>query len=313
MKFLEIVAQAAVVLTEGAVIERLRRDPSVSLDPDILHANFVYDAAGRERLGALYRQYLDIGRTAGLPLVLCTPTWRANPDRVQAAGTRSLDEVNREGVWFVRSLQGEYGMYAEQVFIGGLMGCRGDAYRAAEALPAQEAAVFHTPQVGALADGGVDFLIGATLPAFSEALGMARAMSDCGLPYILSFVLRPDGVLLDGTPLEKAVAEIDDAVLPPPAFYMANCVHPDAFRSALRVAVQRAPKVQHRVIGLQGNTSERPPEALEQLPVLEGMDPDGFAEAMAGVRTEFGTRVLGGCCGTDDRHIAALARRMTQI
>ncbi len=313
MKFLEIVAQAAVVLTEGAVIERLRRDPAVSLDPHLLHANFVYEPGGRERLGTLYRQYLEIGRRTGLPLILCTPTWRANPERVQAAGTRSLDEVNREGVWFVRSLQGEYGMYAEQVFIGGLLGCRGDAYRAAEALPAAEAAAFHAPQVGALAEGGVDFLMGATLPAFSEALGMARAMEGFGLPYILSFVLRPDGVLLDGTPLEKAVAGIDGGTQRPPAFYMANCVHPTTFRSALRVAVQRVPKVQHRVIGLQGNTSERPPEALEQLPGLEEMDPDDFAEAMAGVRAEFGTRVLGGCCGTDDRHIAALARRMTQV
>jgi homocysteine S-methyltransferase len=312
MTFLELIAQAAAVLTEGSIIERLRRDPAVALDPHVLHAHLVYEAEGRGRLGALYRQHLDIGRAAGLPLILGTPTWRANPERLAAAGTRRVEEVNREGVWFVRSLQGEYGLYAEQVFIGGLMACRGDAYRPAEALPAADAAAFHAPQARALAEGGADFLLAATLPALSEALGMARAMGECGLPYALSFVLRPDGGLLDGTPLEKAVEEIDNRTVPPPAFYLANCVHPRTFSAALRLAGQRAPGVRHRVIGLQGNTSERPPESLDQLPVLDEMDPDGFAEAMAAVRREFGTRVLGGCCGTDDRHIAALARRLVR-
>ncbi|MBI4537777.1 MAG: homocysteine S-methyltransferase family protein [candidate division NC10 bacterium] len=312
MKFLEVVAQAVGILTEGAIVERLRRDPTVNLDPHILHAGFVYDAGGRQQLGALYRQYLDIGRMAGLPFIVCTPTWRANPERVEAAGTRSLAEVNREGVWFIRSLQGEYGLYAEQIFIGGLMGCRGDAYRPADALPAEAAAAFHAPQAGALAEGGVDFLMAATLPAFSEALGMGRSMAESGLPYVLSFVLRPDGALLDGTPLETAMAEIDDVVLPAPAFYMANCVPPSTFRSAMRVALRRAPGIRHRVIGLQGSTSERPPETLEQLPDLDSMEPEAFAEAMGDVRKEFGTRILGGCCGTDDRHIAALARCMTK-
>jgi homocysteine S-methyltransferase len=312
MTFLEIVAQSAVILTEGAVIERLRRDPGVRLDPFLLHAGFVYEAAGRERLAALYRQYLEIGRGAGLPFLVCTPTWRANPDRVAAAGARSLEEINREGVWFVRALQGECGPYAERVFVGGLLGCRGDAYRPEQALSAEAAAAFHAPQAAALAEGGADVLVAATLPACAEAMGMARALGASGLPYVLSFVLRPEGVLLDGTPLEVAVAEIDDAVLPPPAFYMANCVHPAVFRTAMRTAARRAAGIRHRVIGLQGNTSERAPEALEGLPDLEAMDPEAFAEAMEAVRTEFGTRLLGGCCGTDDRHLAALAARVVR-
>jgi homocysteine S-methyltransferase len=307
MKFPEIVAQAPLVLTEGAVIERLRRDPAVALDPHLLHAGLLYDPAGRERLGAIYRQYLEIGRASGLPMLLGTPTWRANPERAVAAG-RVAEEVNREGAWFLRAILGEFGLYAERLFVGGLLGCRGDAYRATEALSAEEAARFHTPQAEALAEGGVDFLMGATLPACSEALGMARALGGTGLPYVLSFVLRPDGTLLDGTPLATAIAEIDDAALPPPAFYMANCVHPRTFGAAMRAAVGLHAGVRYRCIGLQGNSSELPPEVLEGLPEVDAMDPEQYAEAVAAIHREFGTRVLGGCCGTDDGHIAALAR-----
>jgi len=309
MRFQETVAQAAVVLTEGAVIERLRRDPAVALDPHLLHAGLVYDPAAGERLGAIYRQYLEIGRAAGLPMLLGTPTWRANPERAAAAG-RAMAEVNQEGVWFLRAILGEVGLYAERVFVGGLVGCRGDAYQPEEALSAAEAARFHTPQAEALAAGGVDFLMGATLPAYSEALGLARALGDTGLPYVLSFVLRPDGTLLDGTPLATAIAEIDDALLPPPAFYMANCVHPRTFAAAMRAAMGLAGDVRYRCIGLQGNSSELPPELLEGLPELDGMDPERYAEALVEIRREFGTRVLGGCCGTDERHLAALARRL---
>lgn len=313
MKLLELVAQAATVLTEGSLIERLRREPAVRLDPHLLHAGFVYGAEERERLGALYRQYLEIGRDADLPMIVGTPTWRANPERAEAAGGRSVEELNREGAWFLRAIQGEYGRYAERVFIAGMLGPRGDAYRAGEALSAPEAVAFHAPQARALAEGGADFLLAATLPACSEALGMARAMGQVGLPYVLSFVLRPDGTLLDGTPLGTAVAEIDDAVMPPPAFYLANCVHPETFRHALRAAIRQAPGVQHRLIGLQANTSEQPPETLDNLPGLDAMEPETFAAAMVEVRREFGTRILGGCCGTDDRHIAALATRARTI
>ena len=312
MRLLEVVAQSAAILTEGGLIERLRRDPAVRLDPALLHAGFVYESEGRARLGRLYREYLEIGRTFDLPMIVGTPTWRANPDRTAAAGLRSLEEINREGAWFLRAIQGEYGRYAAQVFIAGMLGPRGDAYRPAEALPAADAAEFHAPQADALAEGGADFLLAATLPACSEALGLARAMGRTGLPYALSFILRPDGRLLDGTPLGTAVAEIDDVALPPPAFYLANCTHPETFRAAMRAAVGHSPGVRHRLIGLQANSSEKPPEMLEALPSLDAMEPEAFAAAMAGVRAEFGTRILGGCCGTDDRHILALASRVRE-
>jgi len=311
MNFVEAIRTEPLLLTEGALIERLRRDAPVALDPHVLHAGFVYSAPGRDALRALYRQYLDIGDAVDLPMIVCAPTWRANPERLRRAGLANRD-VNGDGVRFVATVRDECGGYAHRVFIGGLMGCAGDAYRPEEALPRDEAAAFHGVQARALAGAGVDFLLAATLPHAGEAPGMAAAMAACRVPYALSFIVNGDGRLLDGTPLDEVVAAIDGAVQPPPLFYMVNCVHPTVFEAALVSATLRSPRLAERVIGLQANASTKAPEELDGRTQLDADQPEALAEAMLRVRRQFGTRILGGCCGTDDRHIAGIARRVKE-
>jgi len=247
-----------------------------------------------------------------LPMVILTPTWRANVDRLARAGLDGLD-VNGDCVRFMADLAAEYGAYASQVYIGGLIGPAGDAYRPQDALPASESESFHAFQVQALARAGVDFLMAATLPAFSEALGMARAMVHCGRPYILSFVVRPTGTLLDGTPLHEAVRRIDTTVSPNPLCYLVNCVHPMVYEQAMRHELASWPALGARVLGLQGNTSHRSPEELDNLTYLETEAPPVFAAAMIHLHERFGAKMLGGCCGTDDRHIDCIARQVSTL
>lgn len=308
MPFPETLRRYPLVLTEGAVIERLRRDGSFPLDPHVLHAGFIYHADGRRALRQLYRQYLDIGQAADLPMLVGTPTWRANPIRLQNAGLADRD-VNGDGVRFLASIRAEYDAYADRVWIGGLIGCRGDAYRPAEGLSRGEAAGFHASQVRALASAGADFLLAATLPNAGEAGGMALAMAATGLPYVVSFVVRRDGRLLDGTPLGEAVGAIDATVQPRPAWYMVNCVHPSVFEAALLSACNRQGGVGERVLGLQANASPKSPEDLEGLDHVDADPPEVLADAVLRVRRRLGTRILGGCCGTDHRHIEQIARR----
>lgn len=308
MDFAATVGSGVVILTEGAVIERLRRDPTVALDPHALHAGFIYSGPGREVLRRLFSPYLDIGKAADIPMIVCTPTWRANPIRLQRAGLADRD-VNGDGVRFLAALRGEYGEYAGRVFIGGLVGCAGDAYRPEEGLSVDEAARFHGLQTGALAAAGVDFLLAATLPNAEEARGMALAMAGCGVPYVLSFVLTREGTLLDRTPLHHVVDAIDESVNPRPLFYMVNCVHPAVCEEAFAAEASLAPRVTERVIGLQANASSKSPEELEGLDRLDAEAPEVLADGILRVRRRFGTRVLGGCCGTDHRHIAWIARR----
>jgi homocysteine S-methyltransferase len=134
-------------------------------------------------------------------------------------------------------------------------------------------------------------------------------MSDTDVAYGISFVLRPNGTLLDGTPIADAIAAIDGSVDKPPVAYFANCVHPDNLYLALSAAVESHPEILNRFLGLQGNTSRKSPEELDESVLLDTDDPEAFAFAMHAVREKFSLSVLGGCCGTDNKHIAAIAEQ----
>lgn len=307
MNFPELIERSPCILGEGAVIERLRRGGDFELDPHIVNSGFVYDEAKRAALAAICRQYLDIGRRYQLPLLLSTPTWRAGRERIEAAGYGGVD-VNGDNFRFLDALRKSYGEYAREVVICGLLSCRGDAYQPADALTTSEAREFHAWQATKLAEAGVDFLLAATLPAFSEASGLASALAETGTPYLISFVLRREGTLLDGTPLKEAVAAIDAAVNPRPLAYLVNCTHASIFRAGLLHEGNSSLRVRQRIAGLLANTAALDPEELDNHVGLVEEEPETFARSVAGLHRELGMKILGGCCGTDDRHIGCLAR-----
>lgn len=300
---------SATILGEGAVIERLRRMPDITLDNHVVNSALIYDERGRAALETICRQYLEIGRKYDLPLLLSTPTWRAGRERIAAAGLTGHD-LNGDNVRFLNALRREYGDYGSSVFICGLLSCRGDAYKPEEALTADEAREFHAWQAHALADAGVDLLLAATLPALSEAIGLAQALAATGLPYMISFVARPEGTLLDGTPLKYAIAAIDGQTSPPPVAYLINCTHASIFRRAVAHERNSSPVVRERVIGLLANTAPLSPEELDNCTTLVEEPPELFGADVAALQAEMGLRILGGCCGTDDRHIDILARHL---
>ena len=205
---IERLLSADLVLGEGSLYERLRREPAVRFDPDLAHATLVYDDDARAVLERTHREYLDIGQAHGVPMLTASDTWRANRERHHRSPFRGRP-VNQDNVRFLQGLRASYGRDAAPIAIGGSIGPRGDGYRPEEALDRAAAAAFHTPQVAALAEARPDYLIGNTLPAVSETHGIADAFAATGLPYILSFVVRADGTVLDGTPLRAAIDTID--------------------------------------------------------------------------------------------------------
>lgn len=307
--FTEFFERYPFILGEGAVIERLRRDTGFELDPLIVNSAFIYEKTKRAALETIYQQYLDIGRQYGLPLLLSTPTWRAGRERIEAAGYGEKD-VNGDNFRFLDALRNSYGAYAQKVVICGLLSCRGDAYNPADALSADDAHEFHAWQAEMLAKSGVDFLLAATLPALSEATGLASALADTGKPYIISFVVRSEGTLLNGTPLKDAISVIDDTVNPKPLAYLVNCTHASIFRTALRHEVNSSSLVRKRIVGLLANTAALDPEELDNSDGLVEEEPETFGQSVADLHKELGMKILGGCCGTDDRHIRCLANRL---
>ncbi len=190
------------------------------------------------------------------------------------------------------------------------MSCRGDAYNHAEALSSEDSRAFHSWQAHRLAEADVDFLLAATLPALSEAIGLAAALAATGKPYIISFIFRAEGTLLDGTPLKDAIARIDTDVNPKPLAYMSNCTHASIFKSGIMHAKNSSSAVRKRVIGLFANTAALKPEELDNSEALVEEDPRIFGQSVASLHGDLGMKILGGCCGTDDRHIDCLAQQL---
>jgi homocysteine S-methyltransferase len=309
LPFPEFFEKSQYILGEGAVIERLRRSSEFDLDPHIVNSAFIYDKGKRDAISGIYRQYLGIGLKYNIPLLISTPTWRASRERIKKAGYEKTD-VNGDNFRFLDGIRKSYGEYANKIVICGLLSCRGDAYNQSEALTSNDARKFHSWQANRLAEAGVDFLLAATLPALSEATGLATALAATGKPYIISFVLRSEGTLLDSTPLQDAISIIDTAANPKPIAYMANCTHASIFKSAIMHATNSSDAVRKRVAGLLANTAALEPEELNNSENLVEEDPQTFGKSMANLHGELGMKILGGCCGTDDRHIDNLAKRL---
>jgi homocysteine S-methyltransferase len=304
--FRAAVMKEEVVLAEGAVIERLRRQGGI-LDEGLLAASLVLEEAGRAALREIYRSYIDIAEETGLPIMILAPTWKAGPDACEKAG---IDHrlVNRACVEFIRGIASEYPALAGRIFVGGLVGSRGDAYRPEEGLPRETARRYHAPQIEALLEGGVDFVMASTLPSVEEAAGITMAASDAGAPLVMSFVARSDGKVLDGTFLGDAVERIDGPGCDPPIFHMTNCVHPANFARAMGRDANAPLRASGRLIGLQANASILDPDELDGREELDADDPVRWAGAMAALKDGYGIKVLGGCCGTDEHYIRRLAR-----
>ena len=299
------------ILGEGAVIERLRRATNFELDPHIVNSAFIYDEYKRAALERIYRGYMDTGYEFNLPLVLSTPTWRANQSRIKDAGFEAYD-VNADNYRFLDALRKSYGDYGEKIIICGLMSCRGDAYFPGDGLSFEDAREFHRWQAEKLAGAGVDFILAATLPALDEAKGLAFALAGTEIPYIISFIARPEGTILEGTPLKTAIAEIDAAVSLKPLAYMINCTHASFVKAALMHETNSSPVVRERIIGLFANTAALSPEELNNSTELVEEDPEIFGKTVAELNKSLGFKILGGCCGTDDRHIRALASELVK-
>lgn len=307
--FREAVGAGSLILTDGGIETRIMFETEIPLPEHVQVAALVDDPAGGPVLRGIYEGYVAAARSFELPVIIGTPTFRASLNFVRRAGLGDAEAVRRLNADAV-AMHHEIRARSDHrpVFVAGVIGPSGDAYRPGESLPAEEAGEYHGPQAEALAGAGVDLLYAPTFPAVEEALGVAMAMGATGLPSVVSFVLDAEGRVLDGTPLHAAIERIDAEA--PPLFYSISCVHPSVAAGALRDEGVFSDLVARRLGELKANASALGTEELVRLDHPEGDDPERFAAGMWEIHESFGLRILGGCCGTDDRHMRALAALM---
>jgi S-methylmethionine-dependent homocysteine/selenocysteine methylase len=252
---------------------------------------------GRALLTDYYAGYADIARLLDAGLVLEAPTWRANPDWGAKLGydAARLTRVNRNAITFLSQLRQQFAIPV--TLISMTIGPRGDGYRPGPRVDPDEAAEYHRPQLEAAV--GADLATAYTLTDPGEAIGIVRAARAVGIPIGISFTVETDGRLPDGTTIADAVATVDAAA--PPDHFGLNCAHPT------HIAAAKPGGWQKRIKVLRPNASMRSHAELDNADDLDEGDPAELAQSCRAIVGRFrNLRVLGGCCGTDARHVAAL-------
>ncbi len=291
------------ILTEGAVGQRIEHEFSIKPDTDIMYASLIYDSAGRKALASIYCSYLKVAEDYKLPILLLTNTRRANKERVLRSKYRDKNMM-RDYADFLRELASKYTC---ETFIGGMMGCRGDAYSGREGISTDEAIEYHSWQMDMFDLKAIDFLFAGIMPALPEALGMAKVMEKSDLPYIISLMINGNGTLLDGSTIHDAILKIDASTELNPLCYMTNCVHPAMLREALSQKENQTELVRKRFLGIQANAVNLSPEELGNSKTLKTTAAKELAEDFLLLHRSFPLKIYGGCCGTDDSHIIEIA------
>jgi homocysteine S-methyltransferase len=261
---------------------------------------------GRERLVRWHRGHAEAAIANDLGVSLDAATWRASSDWGGQLGydPADLDRVNRAAVELLRTLRDELDAGDRPIRVGGIVGPRSDGYHPTLVMTADEAAAYHTPQLRSFVAAGADRATALTLGYVDEAIGIARAATDLGLPVVLGFTVETDGRLPDGTALQEAVDAVDAFTDGATAGFVVNCAHPDHIAPALAGAGSWAT----RLIGVRPNASRRSHAELDDAPDLDAGDPAELGGQVAGLRASHPTiNLVGGCCGTDLRHGAAIA------
>jgi S-methylmethionine-dependent homocysteine/selenocysteine methylase len=121
---------------------------------------------------------------------------------------------------------------------------------------------------------------------------------------VISFTVETDGKLPTGQDLRDGIAEVDAATGRAPAYYMINCAHPTHFSATL----SERDVWSKRVRGIRANASKRSHQGLNDAPDLDAGDPAELgSEYRDLLRRHPHINVLGGCCGTDHRHIECIS------
>jgi homocysteine S-methyltransferase len=269
--------------------------------PEFASFPLVEDDAGRAVLRDYFGGYADVARRAGAGLVLESPTWRANPDWGAKVGydAPALARANRAAIEFLGELRESYSDLAD-VRLLGVIGPRGDGYVAGEKADPDEAADYHRAQVEAFASSGADLVAAYTLTGPEEGIGISRAARSAGIPVLIGFTVETDGRLPDGTPLRDAVAQVEAAAAPDG--FIVNCAHPTHIVPGLDDGDWLS-----RIVQVNPNASTQSHAELDAAEELDEGDLGLLASSYDALRPKLPSlRVVGGCCGTDARHVAAL-------
>ncbi len=275
--------------------------------PDFAAFHLLESPEGENALRKYFRTYGALARELETGLILETPTWRSNPDWGAKLGysAGTLFDVNRKSVRLLEEIRNEYENGGSPIVISGCIGPRGDGYVPDTAMSESEAEDYHRIQIETFLETGADLVNALTMNYIEEAIGVARAAKQAAMPVVISFTVETDGTLPTGQSLGAAIEQVDESTAGYPAYFMINCAHPSHFDHV----VQGDEPWALRIRGLRANASKMSHAELNEATELDAGNPAELGREYAALRTHKlkSLNVMGGCCGTDHRHVEQIA------
>ena len=293
-------------LTDGGLETTLIFHDGLDL-PEFAAFVLLEDGTGRDALLRYFRTYAAVAADHGLGFVCESATWRSSPEWGAKVGysAEDLAEVNHQAIELLEQVRAEFESAASPMVISGCVGPRGDGYSPSELMTGEEAESYHSVQVGTFAETRADMITAVTMTHSGEAVGVVRAAQAVGMPVVISFTVETDGRLPSGEGLGEAIGTVDEATDGGPAYYMINCAHPTHFEDTVTEAGQWG----ERIGGLRANASRLSHAELDEAEELDDGNPIEFGSQYRRLMDVLpNLTVLGGCCGTDLRHIQEIAR-----
>lgn len=296
---------ADLFLTDGGIETTLIFHEGVEL-PDFAAFHLLREQTGVAALRKYFRTYAALAKKLGVGIVLESATWRASSDWGMKLGYTAdeLAEANRKAIALMEEIRSDLDAAVKTV-LSGCIGPRGDGYIPGNTMSAEESEEYHSVQIRTLGSTAADMVCAITMNYPEEAIGIARAARSAGIPSAISFTVEVDGRLPTGEPLAAAIDRVDDATSSAPAYYMINCAHPSHFELVL----QEGGRAVMRIRGIRANASRMSHAELNEASELDAGNPAELASEYARLKGLLrNLTVLGGCCGTDHRHVEAIVR-----
>lgn len=274
--------------------------------PDFAAFHLLKTPEGEAALRKYFRTYADLAKQYGTGLILESATWRSSPDWGARIGysLEELDVVNRKAIQLLEEIRKEYQTDRTPIIVSGCVGPRGDGYVPGSTMSAEEAEEYHRRQIELFAASSADLVTALTMNYVEEAIGIAQAAKMAGIPVVLSFTVETDGKLPTGQTLKSAIEQTDKATGGYPVYYMINCAHPTHFEHV----VSDGSTWLQRIRGIRANASHMSHAELNEAPELDEGNPAELGMQYTRLKQHIPSlNVMGGCCGTDHRHIEQIA------
>ena len=269
------------------------------------------DEKGSQAIKDYYKRYLNIAEKFKTGFILESPTWRANPDWIEKIGypASALEEVNEKSVQLLVDLKKEYENRIPDIILSGCVGPRGDGYKPEKTMTAEEAEKYHSAQIKVFSQTSVDMISAITMNYADEAIGITRAAGAVDLPVVISFTVETNGQLPTGMSLKEAIEQVDKSTSVPPLYFMINCAHPTHFSHELQTGKNEA--WINRIKGLRANASCKSHAELDEATELDRGNPKDLGSEHKKLKEMLKhLNVFGGCCGTDEEHVLAIADQL---